>query len=154
MRVQNSDDIKNVLYTLGPQLPRICCSVLCNTTNPNPNENYTDSTNIKKRRQRKVGMGCTNWDAGLTSSDISVSLSITMPARTSSAPCFSGKSLQSLLPQALGSLLATPTSCWHHRIGPTSAFPQQLLQVSRTLSLLPPTFPSTKTNEPTYCHYY
>jgi len=32
---KKSDDIKNVLYTLGPQLPRICCSVLYNTTNHN-----------------------------------------------------------------------------------------------------------------------
>ena len=23
------------IYTLGPELPRICCSVLCNNTNPN-----------------------------------------------------------------------------------------------------------------------
>ena len=37
-----------------------------------PNVNYTDSTNIKKRRQRMVGMG-TNWDSGLTSGGISVS---------------------------------------------------------------------------------
>ena len=27
-------DIKNVLYTPGPQLLRICCSFLCDTTNP------------------------------------------------------------------------------------------------------------------------
>ena len=46
-----------------------------------PNVNYTDSTNIKKRRQRTVEMGCTNWEAGLTSSDISVSPSIVMPRR-------------------------------------------------------------------------
>ena len=38
MRVQTSDDIKNVLYILGPQLPCICCSVLCNTTTPKCNE--------------------------------------------------------------------------------------------------------------------
>ena len=38
-----------------------------------PNENYTDLTNNKKRRQQTVGMGCTNWDTGLTSSGISVS---------------------------------------------------------------------------------
>ena len=47
-----------------------------------PNVNYTDSTNIKKRRQRTVEMGCTNWEAGLTSSDISVSPSIVMPRRS------------------------------------------------------------------------
>ena len=47
-----------------------------------PNVNYTDSTNTKKRRQRMVEMGCTNWEAGLTSSDISVSLSIVMPRRS------------------------------------------------------------------------
>ena len=46
-----------------------------------PNVNYTDSTNIEKRRQQTVEMGCTNWEAGLTSSDISVSLSIVMPRR-------------------------------------------------------------------------
>ena len=55
---------------LGPILPRRYVG---------PNENYTDSTNIKKRRQRTVEMGCTNWEAGLTSSDISVSPSIVMP---------------------------------------------------------------------------
>ena len=32
--LQDSNDIKHVLYTLGPRLPRIYCSVLCNTTNP------------------------------------------------------------------------------------------------------------------------
>ena len=47
-----------------------------------PNVNYTDSTNIKKRRQRTVEMGCTNWEAGLTSSDVSVSPSIVMPQRS------------------------------------------------------------------------
>ena len=36
MLLQDSDDIKNVLYTLGPRLLRTCCSVLCSTTNPNP----------------------------------------------------------------------------------------------------------------------
>ena len=55
---------------LGPILPRWYVG---------PNENYTDSTNIKKRRQRTVEMGCTNWEAGLTSSDISASPSIVMP---------------------------------------------------------------------------
>jgi hypothetical protein len=49
---------------LGPILPRRYVG---------PNENYTDSTNIKKRRQRTVEMGCTNWDSGLTSGGISVS---------------------------------------------------------------------------------
>ena len=38
-----------------------------------PNVDYTDSTNIKKRRQQTVGMGCTNWDTGLTSGGISMS---------------------------------------------------------------------------------
>ena len=47
-----------------------------------PNVNYTDSTNIKKRRQRTVEMGCTNWEAGLTSSDVSVSPTIVMPRRS------------------------------------------------------------------------
>ena len=47
-----------------------------------PNVNYTDSTNIKKRRQRTVEMGYTNWEARLTSSDISVSPSIVMPRRS------------------------------------------------------------------------
>ena len=55
---------------LGPILPRRYAG---------PNENYTDSTNIKKRRQRTVEMGCTNWEAGLTSSDISVSPSTVTP---------------------------------------------------------------------------
>ena len=59
---------------------------------------------------------------------------------------FLRQTLPSLRPQPLGSLLATPTPCWQHRIGPPSAFPQQL-QVSRTLRLLPSTFLSTKTNE-------
>ena len=49
---------------LGPILPRWYVE---------PNENYTDSTNIKKRRQQMVGMGCTNWDTRLTSSGISMS---------------------------------------------------------------------------------
>ena len=49
---------------LGPILPRWYVG---------PNENYTDSTNIKKRRQQMVGMGCTNWDTRLTSSGISMS---------------------------------------------------------------------------------
>ena len=57
---------------LGPILPRRYAG---------PNVNYTDSTNIKKRRQRTVEMGCTNWDAELTSRDISVSPSIVMPRR-------------------------------------------------------------------------
>ena len=58
---------------LGPILPRRYVG---------PNVNYTDSTNIKKRRQRTVEMGCTNWEAGLTSSDISISPSIVMPRRS------------------------------------------------------------------------
>ena len=57
---------------LGPILPRWYMG---------PNVNYTDSTNIKKRRQQTVKMGCTIWEAGLTSSDISVSPSIVMPHR-------------------------------------------------------------------------
>ena len=55
---------------LGPILPRQYVG---------PNVNYTDSTNIKIRGQRTVEIGCTNWEAGLTSSDISVSSSIVMP---------------------------------------------------------------------------
>ena len=58
---------------LGPILPRRYVG---------PNVNYTDSTNSKKRRQRMVEMGCTNWEAGLTSSDISVSPSIVIPHRS------------------------------------------------------------------------
>ena len=34
---QDSNDIKNMLYTLGPRLPRSYFSVLCNTTTPIPN---------------------------------------------------------------------------------------------------------------------
>ena len=35
--LQDSNGTKHVLYTLGPRLLRIYCSVLCNTTNPDPN---------------------------------------------------------------------------------------------------------------------
>ena len=46
-----------------------------------------------------------------------------------------------------GWLLATPTSFWQHHIETQSAFPQQLLQVTKIFSLRPPTFLSIKTNE-------
>ena len=46
-----------------------------------------------------------------------------------------------------GCLLATPTSSWQHHIEPQSAFPQQLLQITKIFSLRPPTFLSIKTNE-------
>ena len=49
------------------------CRYMVDGRNHSPNENYTDSTNIKKRRQQTVGMGCTNLDSGLTSGGISVS---------------------------------------------------------------------------------
>ena len=54
---------------------------------------------------------------------------------------------------SLESLLARLLPSWHHRMGPSLAFPQQL-QVSRTRSLLPPTFLSTKTNELTLTLLY
>ena len=72
---------------LGPILPRQYVG---------PNVNYTDSTNIKKRRQRMVEVGCTNWEAGLTSSDISVSPSIVMPRRYLLCVPQASKSLSSL----------------------------------------------------------
>ena len=62
---------------LGPILPRRYVG---------PNVNYADSTNMKKRRRQMVEMGCTNWEAGLTSSDISVSLSIVMPRPSIAMP--------------------------------------------------------------------
>ena len=78
---------------LGPILPRQYAG---------PNVNYTDSTNIKKRRQRTVEMGCTNWEARLTSSDISVSPSIVMPRR-----------YLLCVPQAIKSRLnLKPSKCW------------------------------------------
>ena len=46
-----------------------------------------------------------------------------------------------------GCLLATPTSSWQHHIEPQSAFPRQLLQITKIFSLRPPTFLSIKTNE-------
>ena len=67
-----------------------------------------------------------------------------MHATTLPSPLQANPSVNHLL--SLKSLLERLVPCWHHRIGPSSAFPQQL-QVSRTLSLLPPTFLSTKTNE-------
>ena len=100
-----------------------------------------------------VEMGCTNWEAGLTSSDISVSLSIVMPRRSIVMPRHEPSVLQvsyisiEPVPHHLeaGLLLAIPTSFWQHRIEPPSAFPQHL-QISRILSLLPPIF-LQKTNE-------
>ena len=52
-----------------------CLSALSqfNYQRTNPYKDYTDSTNIGKRRQQTVGMGCTNWETGLTSGGISVS---------------------------------------------------------------------------------
>ena len=95
-----------------------------------------------------VEMECTNWEAGLTSNDISVSPSIVMPRRYLLCVPRASKSLLNLKPFfKTGSLLATPTSFWQHRIGPLFAFPQQLLQVTRIFSLHPPTFLSTKINE-------
>ena len=74
-----------------------------------PNENYTDSTNIKKRRQRAVEIGRTNWD-GRTSSDISVSPSIVMPRRYLLSVPQASKYLLNLKPSKSWLLLATPTS--------------------------------------------
>ena len=81
-----------------------------------------------------VEMGCTNWEAGLTSSDISVSPSIVMPRRSivmprhelPSVPQVTTDPLHPLPQLKLELLLATPTSFWQHRIGPPLAFPQQL----------------------------
>ena len=102
-----------------------------------------------------VEMGCTNWEAGLTSSDISVSPSIVMPRRSIvmprhellSVPQASKNFIEPQPHLKAGLLLATPTSFWQHRIEPPFAFPQQLLQVTRIFSLRPPTFLSIKTNE-------
>mgnify|MGYP001287633233 CR=1 FL=1 len=63
----------NYQNMLGPILPRRYVG---------PNVNYTDSTNIEKRRQQTVEMGFTHWEAGLTSSDISISPFIVMPRRS------------------------------------------------------------------------
>ena len=76
-----------------------------------------------------VEMGCTNWEAGLTSSDISVSPSIVMPRRSimiprqelPSVPQVTTDPLHPLPQLKLESLLATPTSFWQHHIGPSSA---------------------------------
>ena len=106
-----------------------------------------------------VEMRCTKWEAGLTSNDTSVSL---FHCDTSSFHCGASKLLP--FPTAgdnfaklildmrcvileAGCLLATPTSSWQHHIEPQSAFPQQLLQITKIFSLRPPTFLSTKTNE-------
>ena len=106
-----------------------------------------------------VEMRCTKWEAGLISNDTSVSL---FHCDTSSFHCGASKLLP--FPTAghnfaklildmrcvileAGCLLATPTSSWQHHIEPQSAFPQQLLQITKIFSLRPPTFLSTKTNE-------
>ena len=102
-----------------------------------------------------VEMGCTNWEAGLTSRDISVSPSIVMPRRSIvmprhellSVPQASKISIQPQPYLKAGLLLATPTSFWQHRIEPPFAFPQQLLQMTKMFSSRPPTFLSMKTNE-------
>ena len=47
-----------------------------------------------------VEMGCNDWDTGLTSSGISVSLFITMHAQKSPAPCISGKSSETTTPSS------------------------------------------------------
>ena len=102
-----------------------------------------------------VEMGCTNWEARLTSSDISVSPSIVMPRRSIVMPRHELPSVPQVttdplhpLPQIkLESFLATPTSFWQHRIEPPFAFPQKILQVAKIFSLSPPTFLSIKTNE-------
>ena len=85
-----------------------------------------------------VEMGCTNWEARLTSSDISVSPSIVMPRRSIvmprhellSVPQVTTDPLHPLPQLKLELLLATPTSFWQHPIKPPFAFPQQLLQVT------------------------
>ena len=46
-----------------------------------PNTNYPDSTNIKKRKQRAVGMGCTDLDSGLTSGSVSEPISFLLMTR-------------------------------------------------------------------------
>ena len=106
-----------------------------------------------------VEMRCTKWEAGLTSNDTSVSL---FHCDTSSFHCGASKLLpfptagdnfaklisdmRCIILEA-GCLLATPTSSWQHHIEPQSAFPRQLLQITKIFSLRPPTFLSTKTNE-------
>ena len=88
----------------GPILPRRYVG---------PNENYTDSTNIKKRRQQTVGMGCTNLDSGLTSGGVSVS-PFHFNARHDSTFSLAGKPLRKPPPIAevaagkTSSLLAPP----------------------------------------------
>ena len=105
-----------------------------------------------------VEMGCTKWEAGLISSDTSVSL---FHCDTSSFHCGASRlsyptagdnfaklilDMRCIILEA-GCLLATPTSSWQHHIEPQFAFPRQLLQITKIFSLRPPTFLSTKTNE-------
>ena len=56
-----------------------------------------------------VEMGCTNWEAGLTSSDISISPSIVMPRRYLLCVPQASKSLSNLKPSKCWS------RCWQHR---------------------------------------
>ena len=94
-----------------------------------------------------VEMGCTNWEAGLTSSDISVSPSIVMPRRYLLCVPQASKSLSNLKPSKCWG------RCWQHRhpFGSTASdhrlpFLGNFFKL-QIFSLRPPTFLSTKTNE-------